>query len=281
MGGKREGSPSKGLGPMPDCIGHYLPGDQECDGPPSCSWRAGCRVYQVHCHLRSVDPEREKLVTPKEGIAGLIRTLQTSTRWARKYEGDNDLQHVYGWTRFLGAISSHPTALVVHRGREAAVPGEMFWMEWRRKGSLVSDLPTALLVKIRSGGAPTKDVTLLRYWPRKRRETMPDMDFRVPLAAIRTAFPEAKGICRNWSSSAARLGASWSRFAARAERVLPTRIEDAGRLLAALVVGGHFRGVRYKDGFFDLTWEATTPPATSRKPRKKKTGKRRRTRRPE
>jgi len=221
-------------------VGHYEAGNLECDGSPSCAWRAPCRAYRDHCAIRGINPEVEKAATPPDALNALIfavlRQAPPEGGYARAHNSTR------GWRRFLDAyVDALPEGVVVQASRDVALVGELYVVTWagRREG------------RIRAGGIRVRttmkgnEIPIVRYWPTRYDRMTPEIEIRADLARLLEVFPAARGIPWRWSEKHAN-GEAKRPLGSLASKVPSERIEDIARLAARALGAGLIRDCRVR-----------------------------------
>jgi hypothetical protein len=240
---------------MPDCIGHHEPGHPECDGAP-CRWAAGCGVYQINAQVRAATLgtdaigyiELEKKMLPKAALRAVVIELLRAKPIVRN---ERDPRHKAGLRRFLEAFEAADPGVALHGNRRVADHGELVW-----SGAGSKREPVTYVVKIRGA---SYDLPLFRYHLGKKSRVEPSIEMRAPVRAVLAAFPAIEYAAKRWT------GVGWRRrqvpkfrVGATAVGVFSERVEDFGRLCAALLREGHLPGVSVSMNRVKATEEAKT-----------------------
>ena len=230
------------LGPVPSCLGSYVPADEQCDGVP-CRWRHACDAWTRRCAVLGVDPEQEKRLLGGDVVPllPLIRALLTKV--PREYE-DRRL-HRIAWRRFLDAMTGElPPERILALSWDLAAPGDLFLSarsmgrERRivRDGVPVAAMPRFWAISIKTGPEwEAQSLPLVRFHPKPWTVVEPSVQLRTDLHALLARWPEAERTCRRLRGDAHRQRFQRIDMPTLLVRVLPDRIEDVGRLAGVLV----------------------------------------------
>ena len=225
------------VGAPPHCLGWYLPGDEQCEGPPPCGWRSGCQIYREFCDARGVNPEDEKRLLTTDTLTNLVFNLMHE--WTPT-KGADALRAGRAWDRFLEAfVDVLPVA--VHPNESVSLVGDLYVQTWKnpRKRGLFR---TKLIRMKPERKGDRWNIPIVRYWPVFSGKVRPTIEIRTDLRQLISEEPRSKELAERWRIS----GPGTSPLGAAAIKVYPERIPDVARLVAKLLKEGKIRGVRMK-----------------------------------
>lgn len=227
------------IGEPPSCLGWYLAGDEECEGPPPCGWRSGCRIYREFSQARGVDPEVEKRLISKSTLSNLVFNLMHE--WAPS-AGSDSIRASRAWDRFLEAFTD-AIPVAVHPNESVSLIGDLYVQTWdnpRKPGMFRTKL---IRVKPERKG-DRWSIPIVRYWPIFSSKVRPTIEIRTDLKRLIEREERVRNLAERWRVS----GPGSSSLGAAAVKVFPERIPDLARLVAKLLREGEIRGVSIKGG---------------------------------
>lgn len=246
------------LGPLPDCIGHYVTWHNQCQ---ICSWQNECEVYRKNTAVRAEETgtEREAIVEsdlrhmPPSMVARMIVEI---ARMRSEYSPKLDTRHQKGWDMFLEAAEDEDAGTPIFAGRDLAKIGDLFWKPKRhRKGA-----PSVYTCYVRT---PTDPLPILNYsigW--NERLAAPTISMRLNVRTIDEKYPQVLPAAARWTGYRVTV---WSdapinprQLGATAVNVRYECIPDLGRLFARLLRTGEFPGVTFDGLGYVVTDEAYT-----------------------
>lgn len=239
---------------MPECIGHYAQGDEQCDGKP-CAYREVCIPYraliaqkaQILSEIVGHPVQTDAMLFAEwqaNGKTGVFRNVRNV--WLRRakplyMKRAKKEFHAFQWGIFLWEFARQLPDVQVAPNRGSAEMGDVYHTRIDTQSGGYYELAV-------KGFSETEDVRLIRYRVRKSAGWRAEIEIRVPLRKLMKAYPSLHDKPERWLAGVGAHGAKMARIGATALEVQPEHHATFARVAVESLLTGLMPGVSYSGG---------------------------------